>query len=81
MAVPHQDDRFRAIWRGIQAVSNGGTAHERVLLGRQMVPVFDQRQVLLDFLFDKSQSGLKLFLARELEACLVVLRVAVVGSD
>jgi hypothetical protein len=25
-----------------------------------MVPVFDQRQVLLDFLFDKFQSGLKL---------------------
>ena len=31
------------------------------------------KQVLLDFEFDNSQSGLKLFLARELEACLVVL--------
>ena len=47
---------------------------------RQVVPMFDQRQVLLDFDFDKSQSGLKLFLARELEACLVVLGMAVVGG-
>ena len=52
-----------------------------VLHGRQVVPVLDQRQVLLDFEFDKSQSGLKLFLARELEACLLVLGVGVLKGD
>jgi hypothetical protein len=51
--------------------------HAPVLLGCQMVPMLDQHQVLLDFEFDKSQCGLKLFLARELEACFVVLGVAV----
>ena len=48
-----------------------------VLLARQVVPMLDQHQVLLDFEFNRSQSGLKLFLARELEACLVVLGVGI----
>jgi hypothetical protein len=34
------------------------------------VPMLDQRQVVLDFIFDKFQSCLKLLLARKLEACL-----------
>jgi hypothetical protein len=54
---------------------------ELVLLIRHVVPMFDQRQVLLDFVFDKSQSGLKLFLARKLEACLFVLGVSIFGGD
>jgi hypothetical protein len=52
-------------------------AHDHLLLGRQVVPVLDQRQVSLDFEFDKSQRGLKLFLARELEARLFVLGVGI----
>ena len=52
-----------------------------VLHGRQVVPVLDQPQVLLDFEFDKSQSGLQLLLARELEACLLVLGVGVLKGD
>lgn len=48
-----------------------------VLLARQVVPVLDQHQVLLDFKFNSSQSGLKHFLARELEACLVVFGVGI----
>ena len=56
-------------------------AHALVLLGRQVVPVFEQYQVLLDFEFDISQSRLKLFLARELEACFFVLGVGVIEGD
>ena len=48
-----------------------------LLPGRQVVPMLDQRQVLLDFEFDKSQSGLKLILARELESSLFVFTVGV----
>ena len=58
-----------------------GPADELVLLGRQVVPVLDQHQVLLDFEFDSSQSGLKLFLARELRTCLIVLGVGVFEGD
>lgn len=36
-----------------------------LLLGRQVVPMLDQHQLLLDFKFYKSQGGLKLFLGRE----------------
>jgi hypothetical protein len=45
-----------------------------------MVPMLDQRQVLLDFEFYKSQCGLQLFAARELDACLLVLGMGVFGS-
>jgi hypothetical protein len=51
------------------------------LHARQVVPMLDQRQVLLDFEFDKSQSSLKLFLAGELEARLFVLIVGVLRGD
>src|SRR5262245_30873154 len=62
--------------RSIQAASSGGLA----LRGRQVVPVLNQHQVLLDFQFDGPQSGLKLFLARELAAYLFVLGVGVFGG-
>jgi hypothetical protein len=42
-----------------------------------MMPVPDQRQMSLDFEFDRMQGGLKLFLVRELEARLLALGVAV----
>ena len=51
------------------------------LHGRQVVPMLDQRQVSLDFEFDRSQSGLKIFLARKLKACLFVLGVGIFWSD
>jgi hypothetical protein len=46
-----------------------------------MMPVFDQRQMLLDFQFDRSQGGLKLFLVRELESRLIILGVAVLQAN
>ena len=46
-----------------------------------MMPVYDQCQMLLDFYFDRSQGGLKLFLVRELEARLLVLGVAVLRAN
>jgi len=52
-----------------------------VLSLRQVLPVFDQRQMLLNFEFDESQDGLKLLFATELKACLVVLGVAVLRRN
>jgi hypothetical protein len=46
-----------------------------------MVPVFNKRQVLLDFLLDKSQGSLKLFLAAELEACFIEFGMAVLKGN
>jgi hypothetical protein len=46
-----------------------------------MVPVFDQRQMLLDFELNDPQGGLKLFLVVELEAHFVVLGVTVLWSN
>jgi hypothetical protein len=46
-----------------------------------MMPVLDQRQMLLDFQFDRMQGGLKLFLVRELEARLLVLGMAVLWAN
>ena len=40
-----------------------------------------KRQVVLDFEFDTSQSRLKLFLARKLKACLLVIGVGVLRGD
>lgn len=64
-----------------EAGSNGGPADKLVLHGRQVVPVLDQHQVLLDFEFDKSQSRLKFFLACELEERLFVFGVGVFKGD
>jgi hypothetical protein len=55
--------------------------HTLVLPGCQVVPVRDQCQVLLDFEFDKSQGGLKFFLACELGACFVVLGMGVIEGN
>jgi putative RNA 2'-phosphotransferase len=69
-----------AVIRRFRTDEPAGTSW-RVLQVRHVMPVFDQCQVLLDFEFDKSQSGLKLFLAPQLETCLLVLGGNVLKSD
>jgi hypothetical protein len=80
MAVLRQVLRFDAAWDRVPAVEEEDFQRLQLLSG-QVVPVLDQRQVLHDFEFDKSQSGLKLFLAGELEACLLVFGVGILRGD